>query len=230
MDHVLVSGGGFGPAIAAPIGLPEPGHCVYVPRMDLRESGRPDGSGSFGAQVYRWAVSDARSGLNVVSFSSMAPRPENRIRLHPERRDAYGTPVLTIDCRVSAGEIATAERQSRAIAELADICDVKLTWLDRQPRPPGAAIHECGVARMGTSPDSSVLDPFNQCWDAPGLYLTDAAAFPSLPLQNPTLTSMALTARAVVHALRARGVTPTAAEESVRPESAPLAADSAGPA
>lgn len=57
---------------------------------------------------------------------------------------------------------------------------------------------------MGLSPDASVLDPFNECRDAPGLFVTDAAAFPSLPLHSPTLTSMALTARAVDHALRAR--------------------------
>ena len=55
------------------------------------------------------------------------------------------------------------------------------------------------------SPGDSVLDPFNECWDAPGLFVTDAAAYPALPLHAPTLTGMALTARAVQHALRARG-------------------------
>jgi len=58
---------------------------------------------------------------------------------------------------------------------------------------------------MGADPDSSVLDPFNQCWDAKGLYVTDGAAFPSQGAQNPTLTIMALTARACDHAIRERG-------------------------
>jgi choline dehydrogenase-like flavoprotein len=56
---------------------------------------------------------------------------------------------------------------------------------------------------MGDSPADSVLDPYNQCWDAPGLYVTDAAAFPSQGAQNPTLTIMALTARACAHAMGA---------------------------
>ena len=54
---------------------------------------------------------------------------------------------------------------------------------------------------MGSDPSSSVLDPFNECWDAKGLFVTDGAAFPSLGLQNPTLTILALTARACHHAI-----------------------------
>jgi choline dehydrogenase-like flavoprotein len=62
-------------------------------------------------------------------------------------------------------------------------------------------LHECGTARMGQDPATSVLDPYNQCWDARGLYVTDSASFPSQAAQNPTLTLMALTARACAHAL-----------------------------
>ena len=61
---------------------------------------------------------------------------------------------------------------------------------------PGAAIHEVGGARMGTDPARSVVDPDNQVWDVPGLNVTDGAAFPSIGIQNPTLTILALTARA----------------------------------
>jgi choline dehydrogenase-like flavoprotein len=76
--------------------------------------------------------------------------------------------------------------------------------MDQVPAPPGIAIHESGTARMGSDPENSVLDPHNQCWDAQGLYLTDAASFPSQGFQNPTLTILALTARACDHALRTR--------------------------
>jgi choline dehydrogenase-like flavoprotein len=79
---------------------------------------------------------------------------------------------------------------------------VDLHRLDTMPAAPGSAIHECGTARMGTSPATSVLDPNNQCWDAQGLYVTDAASFPSQGLQNPTLTILALTARACDHVTR----------------------------
>jgi choline dehydrogenase-like flavoprotein len=63
-------------------------------------------------------------------------------------------------------------------------------------------VHECGTARMGNDPANSVLDPHNQCWDAQGLYVTDGACFSSQGNQNPTLTILALTARACDHAIR----------------------------
>jgi choline dehydrogenase-like flavoprotein len=72
---------------------------------------------------------------------------------------------------------------------------------------PGTAIHECGTARMGSAPENSVVDPHNECWDARGLYVTDGSAFPSQGVQNPTLTIMALTARACDYAVRKRGST-----------------------
>ena len=65
-------------------------------------------------------------------------------------------------------------------------------------------MHECGTARMGRSPENSVLDPYNQCWAARGLYVTDGASFPSQGTQNPTLTILALTARACDQVLRTK--------------------------
>jgi choline dehydrogenase-like flavoprotein len=61
---------------------------------------------------------------------------------------------------------------------------------------PGTRAHELGGARMGTSPSDSVLNAFNQCWDIPNLFVTDGACFPSAGYKGPTLTMMALTARA----------------------------------
>jgi choline dehydrogenase-like flavoprotein len=61
---------------------------------------------------------------------------------------------------------------------------------------PGSAVHESGGAPMGDDPKSSVLNLHNQCWDAPNVFVTDSAAFPTSPFQNPGLTIMALSARA----------------------------------
>jgi choline dehydrogenase-like flavoprotein len=58
-----------------------------------------------------------------------------------------------------------------------------------------------GTARMGLDPKSSVLNKFNQVWDAPNVFVTDGAAMTSAACQNPSLTYMALTARAVDHAV-----------------------------
>lgn len=204
MDHVLVSGQGAGGALPDEPVPHAHGRCLYLPRFDLRAGGEASGRGH-GVQVYRWSLGRGASYFNGVSFAEMTPRAENRVTLDPERRDAWGAPVLRIECRHSEAELALAKDQSAALAELGEILGVRWHALADTAAPPGASIHECGTARMGDSPDSSVLDPNNQCWDAKGLYVTDAASFPSQGAQNPTLTILALTARACDHAVRTAG-------------------------
>jgi choline dehydrogenase-like flavoprotein len=134
----------------------------------------------------------------------MLPRADNRVTLDPERRDRFGIPILRIECRHSDAEIGFAKQQSALLRRLAELAEVDLNYIDGSPAPPGTAAHECGTARMGSEPGNSVLDPHNQCWEARGLYVTDGACFPSQGSQNPTLTIMALTARACDHALKAQ--------------------------
>ena len=184
----------------------EPGRCVYLPRFDLRDTvqaGEPGGRG-YGVQIYRWSLGRGRSYFNAVSFAEMTPRAENRVVLDPQRRDAFGLPVLRIACGHSPAEVRQAGDQSAAIRELGALLSIGFHRLDERPATPGTAMHECGTARMGDCPTNSVLDPTNQCWDATGLYVTDASAFPSQGAQNPTLTILALTARACRHATRGR--------------------------
>ncbi len=205
MDHLLVSGTGTADADAMQSVGPEPHAWMIIRRMDRRDPTRHDEIAPYSMQLYQSAQSQRRAPFAAVSFAPMAPRWENRISLHPDRHDAFRRPLLRITCRPSGDELATASRQARAIVELAEVCNARVHRFDGCPPVPGAAVHEAGVARMGLSPDGSVLNPFNECWDAPGLFVTDAAAYPSLPSHAPTLTGMALTARAVQHALRARG-------------------------
>jgi choline dehydrogenase-like flavoprotein len=201
MDHVNVSGWGSGPPLLDPV-LRE-GRSLYLPRFDARRLSTPDPGRGFGVQLYQFPASSGRSHFRAVSFSEMLPRPENRVTLDPYRRDAWGIPVLRIDCAHSDAELVRARDQLAAIQELAEVADAKLLRVNKAPGPPGSAIHECGTARMGWDPATSVLDPHNQCWEARGLYVTDGACFPSQGIQNPTLTILALTARACDHALRA---------------------------
>ncbi len=126
---------------------------------------------------------------------------ENRVVLDFARKDAWDLPVLRIACRQNEAELKRAKEQSAALREISDLLRVGLYRLDESAAPPGTAVHECGTARMGDTPDQSVLDPSNQCWDAKDVYVTDASAFPSQGIQNPTLTILALTARACAHAL-----------------------------
>jgi choline dehydrogenase-like flavoprotein len=202
MDHIIVTGWGGGPPLK-PAPVLEDGCAVYLPRFDARDGPTPQPGRGFGVQLYQFSGGQGRSHFTAVSFGEMRPRAENRVSLHPTRRDIWGIPALYIDCRHSQADLACAREQAAAIREVAAAAGVTLSRVNNRPSPPGSAIHECGTARMGTDPATSVLDPNNQCWEAQGLYVTDGACFPSQATQNPTLTILALTARACHHAVTA---------------------------
>jgi choline dehydrogenase-like flavoprotein len=173
-----------------------------LPRFDSRELSAPNPRRGFGIQLYQFPRLRGGSHFLAVSFGEMLPRPENQVTLDPALRDAWGIPVLRINCSHSTAELVQAREQATALRELAEVAGVRITSMSEVPKPPGSAIHECGTARMGSDPANSVFDSHNQCWEAQGLYLTDGACFPSQGTQNPTLTILALTARACDHALR----------------------------
>jgi choline dehydrogenase-like flavoprotein len=202
MDHVCVEAQGSGPPLLQ--GDPVAHHrCLYLPRFDSRMSPAPRAGRGFGVQLQQIPTRDSRSYFWASAFGEMLPRPENRVTLDSERRDAWGIPVLRIDCVHDDAEHTRAREQVAALQELAELAGVTITEIDEMPKPPGIAIHESGTARMGSDPASSVVDPHNECWEARGLYVTDGACFPSQSSQNPTLTILALTARGCDHALRA---------------------------
>lgn len=203
MDHVLIAAEGTGAVLPGerPVKIDD-GRCVYLPRFDSRDVGTPKPGRGFGVQVYQAHMAGDRSHFVAVSFSEMLPRHENRVALNRQRVDHWGIPTLHIDCSHGKHELKRAADQTEALRALANVAKVSLHRLDKTPSPPGHAVHECGTARMGLDPAASVLDPNNQCWDAAGLYVTDSASFPSQGSQNPTLTVMALTARACAHALQ----------------------------
>lgn len=200
MDHVRIRAEGTGPALL-PGPAPAPGRCIYLPRFDARDRSTPQGRG-FGVQVDQRPINEEHSYFAAASFGEMLPRQENLVTLDADRRDAWGISVLRIDCAHGREELARAREQAAALRELAEVADVTLSLIDETPAPPGSANHECGTARMGDHPANSVLDPHNECWEAKGLYLTDGACFPSQGTQNPTLTLLALTARACDYAAR----------------------------
>ena len=205
MDHIRVVANGYGPPIArnSPV---EAGRCLYIPRFDAREHGKPPPARGFGVQIGQAFVDHDRSQVSMASFGEMLPRHENFARLHPTRRDAWGVPILEICARHGDVDLAQAGRQKAALRELADATGVTLTNIDDAAAIPGSANHECGTARMGSDPKSSVLDPHNECWEARGLFVTDGASMPSQGSQNPVLTLLALTARACDYALHGRQI------------------------
>lgn len=202
MDHVLVRGDGVGGKLEGGPFKPEAGRCIYLPRFDKRDGGQ-GAERPFGIQLYRSSWGAEKSHFTVVSFGEMKARSENRVELDPSRKDAFGIPQLRIRFTHNDADNASARLQAEAIRELADAAGAKLHHVDAKADVGGAAMHELGTARMGSSPETSVVNLNSECWDAPGVFVIDGAAMPEQGFQNPTLTIMALASRAVDHALKA---------------------------
>lgn len=137
----------------------------------------------------------------MFAFGEVLGRSENRVTIDPDLVDAWGIPAVRIECRYGENETAMAADQVRCIEELADAAGFEVEHVERDLAPPGSSVHELGTARMGVDPAGSVLNRHNQCWDVPNLFVTDGACFTSSGSQNPTLTMMAITARACEFAI-----------------------------
>jgi len=205
MDHIRVQAIGKGPALIQDFRT-KGASCIYLPRFDARELQKPEPRRGFGVQLSQGSSAGSHeSYFSSVSFGEMLPRFENRVTLDPTLKDAWSIPSLQIDCAHDGAELQRAQAQIEALRDLAKVAGAEITEIDSDPWPPGSANHECGTARMGHRPSNSVLDPNNECWEARGLYLTDGACMPSQGTQNPTLTLLALTARACHRALNMVG-------------------------
>jgi len=136
----------------------------------------------------------------LAGFGEMLPRSDNRVTLHPTRKDQWGIPLVHIDCAHGDNDrkvVAAAYADGKAMLEAAG---ARVVYVSEQAAPPGLGIHEMGTAHMGTDPRTSVLNQYNQAHDVPNLFITDGASMASGGCQNPSLTYMALSARAAHHA------------------------------
>ena len=134
------------------------------------------------------------------AYAECLPRADNRVSLDHGKVDGQGLPQVRISFSYGANERALlADAESEALAMLRLIKADVLSH-SAEPEPGGSAVHEMGGARMGRSPKSSVLNANNQVHEIPNLFVTDGAAMSSTACQNPTLTYMALTARASAYA------------------------------
>ena len=138
--------------------------------------------------------------FSMVGFGEMLPEKRNRVYLNHEKLDRFGMPLLRIDCKFGSNDarIKTAiAEEGASMLEAAGLTNVHSYEADSNP---GIAIHEMGTARMGRDPATSFLNGYNQSHEVPNLFVTDGSAFASSACQNPSLTYMALTARAVDYA------------------------------
>ena len=136
----------------------------------------------------------------LSGFGEMLPRADNRVTLG-KSIDKFGIPIVHIDCSLGDNDrkmIAQINADAKAMLEMAGCSDIVILPGDRNL---GLGVHEMGTARMGRDPETSVLNGFNQAHDVPNLFVTDGACMTSSGCQNPSLTYMAITARAAHHAV-----------------------------
>jgi len=139
--------------------------------------------------------------IGFWGFGEVLPYHDNVIRLDPVRKDKWGLPVLDIDAELRENEYNMRKDMGGAAAEMLEAAGIKdVRTFDNHIF--GQGIHEMGTARMGRDPKTSVLNAHNQMWDAPNVYVTDGACMTSAGCVNPSLTYMAITARAADHAVR----------------------------
>jgi choline dehydrogenase-like flavoprotein len=140
--------------------------------------------------------------IGMTGFGETLPRHENRVSLDRSRTDRWGLPVLAFDCRIGDNERRMRKDMANDAAEMLEAAGVKDVRPQDGPYTFGESIHEMGSARMGRDPKTSVLNAHNQLWDAPNVFVTDGACMASSSCVNPSLTYMALTARAADFAVR----------------------------
>jgi choline dehydrogenase-like flavoprotein len=136
-----------------------------------------------------------------TAFGEMLPNHANRIWIDPTRTDKWGLPVLAIDCATGENEHLMRRDMMNDMAEMLEAAGATDVRVFDNDYSPGMGIHEMGTARMGRDPKTSVLNANNQVWDAPNVFVTDGACMVSSACQNPSLTYMALTARAAAYAV-----------------------------
>ena len=217
MDHIY-RGGASGELPDLPakpwIGPPKRPNGIYIPRFRNVDrtitngvirgygyQGRSAPSFDFSASGFGAKYKEAvhkhaiwKTGVGV--WAECLARYENRVEIDRDRSDAWGIPALKIHVDWSDNDLKLWQDGREEGAEMLEASGHKDVKLTGEPSVPGFCIHEIGTARMGDDPTTSVLNAFNQAHDVKNLFVTDGAAWVSSACQNPTLTMMAITARA----------------------------------
>ncbi len=221
MDHfTLEDGGGVLPALKSsrrePVGRPA-GYIIpkyvnadarfrdksflrgYYLSGDSQQElyGHAFGMKGFGKELRRKVSQEIPYHFGIYAQGECLPRHSNFVKLDPAKKDAWGIPALHIDASYGENEHAMARAMHTRLNEILDAIRVQeLQAPSAKLSVFGKNIHECGTARMGNDPRKSVVNRFNQVHDARNVFVTDGACFVTQGCYEPTLTIMAISARA----------------------------------
>ncbi len=189
---------------------------IYVPRFRNVNEQRTDYIRGFGyqggASREGWQRSVAELGvgrqlkeevttpgewrMGLTGFGECLPYHENHVKLTTDKVDKFGLPTFVIDCEFKENELTMRKDMMQSAVDILEASGAKNIQTYDNIGGPGLGIHEMGTARMGRDPKTSVLNKWNQLHEVPNVFVTDGAAMTSAGCQNPSLTYMALTARA----------------------------------
>lgn len=140
--------------------------------------------------------------MGFGGFGEILPDPGNRMFLDKDKKDQWGIPMIVFDAAFGENELAMRKDMMASAVEMLDAAGFKnVSGFNRTDTHPGLGIHDMGTARMGKDPKTSVLNKFNQIHDCKNVFVTDGAAMVSSSCVNPSITYMAMTARAANHAV-----------------------------
>ena len=140
--------------------------------------------------------------MSLYAYGECLPYQDNRVTLHPIKKDAFGRPQLVMDCSFRDNEKTMHTDMVASAKEMLSVAGYGNVQVSDSMSYPGNANHEMGIARMGRDPRTSVLNAYNQMHEVPNIFITDGSCMTSGACLNPSLTYMALTARACDHAVK----------------------------
>ena len=167
-----------------------------------RENWETMSTTSFGSSLKEQIARPGKWKISLGGRGETLPNYQNKITLDFENKDRWGLPLVKIDFKYGPNEMAMMKHMTEASEEILSKSGFKNVGSYRSSPPPGSAVHEMGTARMGHDPRTSVLNKYNQMHDVENIFITDGSCMTSSGSQNPSLTYMALTARACQFAIK----------------------------
>jgi choline dehydrogenase-like flavoprotein len=164
--------------------------------------GRGSGEASIGVELKESLSEPGAWRFGLYGFGECLPYADNRVTLNHTKKDKWGRPVIAIDCEFKENEKKMHEDMGETAAQMLDAAGFKEINVSNKMSFPGNANHEMGVARMGRDPKTSVLNAFNQMHEVKNVFITDGSCITSGSCLYPSITYMALTARACDHAVK----------------------------
>jgi len=140
--------------------------------------------------------------MRLYAFGECIPYYENKVEMNEQKKDKWGLPILKITAEFKENEMKMRKDMKDQVQEMLEVIGLRDIKMKNGSHIMGDATHFTGTARMGNDPKTSILNSFNQSHDIPNLFITDGSCMPSISYKSPSLTFMALTARACDYAIK----------------------------